>query len=200
VKCIVGLGNPGSRYRDTRHNVGCLFIEFLITKFGAKFFESTESYECYQAVIEGSEILLLMPQSYMNNSGIAVREIHQKYSIALDEFLIVYDDFQLPFGTLRLRPKGSDGGHNGLASIIYHTQSDLLPRLRVGVGGATLPEHHTHEAMADYVLAHFDIEEKRLLPQLFLHIHDSCLSWLQSGIQKTMNLYNKNFFSSANAE
>ncbi len=197
MKCIVGLGNPGSRYKYTRHNIGFLVVEFLINKLTAKHFESNELFECYQTSIGEIQLLLVMPQTYMNNSGIVVRELHQKYNINFDDFLIVYDDFQLPFGTLRMRPKGTDGGHNGLASIIYHLQSDLVPRLRIGVGGKTLPEHHTRELMADYVLLLFDAEEKKLLPKLVQHTHDSCMSWIETGIQKTMSLFNRNFFNSS---
>lgn len=200
MKCIVGLGNPGSRYRFTRHNIGFLTMEFLIGKLGARHFESTELYECYHTLVGDTPLLLLMPQTYMNNSGEAVREIHQKHAVSFEDFLIMFDDFQLPFGTLRLRPKGSDGGHNGLASVIYQLQSDLVPRLRIGVGGTSLPGDHTHELMAEYVLSPFTVEEEKLLPRLFQHAHDACLSWIQTDIQKTMSHYNRNFFSSANAE
>ena len=200
MKCIVGLGNPGNRYRFTRHNIGFRVIEFLIDKFKAQHFDSTALFECYQAPLSEDSLLFVMPQTYMNNSGTAVREIHQKYNLTIADFLIVYDDFQLPFGTLRLRPKGSDGGHNGLSSIIYNLENDLIPRLRIGVGGKTVPIERTHELMADYVLSRFDIEEEKLLPQLLNHAHNACTSWVETGIQKTMNHYNRNFFTSANAE
>ncbi len=200
MKCIVGLGNPGNRYRFTRHNIGFLAIDFLIERFKAKSFESTSFYECYQGLLENESLLFVMPQTYMNNSGTAVRELRQKYDLAPADFLILYDDFQLPFGTLRLRPKGSDGGHNGLASIIYQLENDLIPRLRIGVGGKTLPGKHTHETMADYVLSRFDTDEEKLLPQLLNYAHNACVSWVETGIQRTMSVYNRNFFTSANAE
>ncbi len=200
MKCIVGLGNPGNRYRFTRHNIGFLAIEFLIDKLKAKHFEGNSFYECYQTSRSEESLLFVMPQTYMNNSGIAVREMSQKYELFAVDVLILYDDFQLPFGTLRLRPKGSDGGHNGLSSIIYHLENDLVPRLRIGVGGKTVPEEHTHESMADYVLSRFDTDEEKLLPQLLNHTHDACVSWIETGIQKTMNQYNRNFFTSTNAE
>jgi len=200
VKCIVGLGNPGSRYRKTRHNVGFLVVESLIGSFNAISVESNELYENYRCTIGGQEVSIIMPQTYMNHSGMAVKDFQQQHELALDNLLIIYDDFQLPFGTLRLRPKGSDGGHNGLSSIIGLLESDLIPRLRVGVGGITLPEMHTHESMADYVLSPFDAEEQKLLPELFQHTRNTCMSWLETGISKTMSLFNRNFFSSANAE
>jgi len=200
VKCIVGLGNPGNRYRFTRHNIGFLAVEFLIDTFKAKHSEGNSLYECYQTSLAQESVLLVMPQTYMNNSGMAVREILQKHELSAADILILYDDFQLPFGTLRLRPKGSDGGHNGLSSIIYHLENDLVPRLRIGVGGKTVPVEHTHELMADYVLSRFDTDEEKLLPQLLNHTHDACVSWIETGIQKTMNHYNRNFFTSTNAE
>jgi PTH1 family peptidyl-tRNA hydrolase len=196
----VGLGNPGSRYRKTRHNIGFLAIESLITGFNARIAEGTELFESHRAEVDGADTALILPQTYMNNSGEAVREYQQQFQLPLDDILIVYDDFQLPFGTLRLRPKGSDGGHNGLASIIYHLESDLVPRLRIGIGGISLPEDHTHESMAEYVLSPFDADEEKQLPRLFEHIRDACSSWIRSDIGKTMSQYNKNFFSSAGAE
>ncbi|HAP36156.1 MAG TPA: aminoacyl-tRNA hydrolase [Bacteroidetes bacterium] len=200
MKCIVGLGNPGNRYRFTRHNIGFLAIEFLIDKFKAKHFEGNSLYECYQTTLAENSVLFVMPQTYMNNSGTAVREIFQKYDLAFADFLILYDDFQIPFGTLRLRPKGSDGGHNGLSSIIYHLENDLVPRLRIGVSGKTMPIEHNRDSMADYVLSRFDADEEKLLPQLLNYTCNASISWVQSGIQETMNHYNRNFFTSANAE
>lgn len=196
MKCIVGLGNPGNRYRFSRHNIGFLALEILTEKIKAQPFEGNELYEISKAVIGENEVLLTQPQTYMNNSGTAVREIHQKYEIGFDDFMIVFDDFQLPYGTLRMRTKGSDGGHNGMASIIYHLQSDLISRLRIGVAGKSIPELHTHDAMADYVLARFEPDEEKLLPQLLHHATDAIISWTREGIVKTMSQYNKNFFNS----
>lgn len=200
MKCIVGLGNPGTQYSDTRHNIGFIAVESLIVSSKAVRDRSTDLYESYRTIVAGQEIFFLMPQTYMNNSGLAVNDFRLLHEIAFDDLLIIYDDFQLPFGTLRMRPKGSDGGHNGLSSIIVHLESDLVPRLRIGVGGSTIPEHHTHDAMADYVLSPFNEDEKKLLPRLHQHTRDACLCWIESGISKTMSLYNKIFFSSAGAE
>jgi len=195
VKCIVGLGNPGNRYRFSRHNIGFRVVEHICEKINAQQFESTEYYECSRGKIGESDILLAMPQTYMNNSGIAVRELLHNYDIAIDDVIIVYDDFQIPFGTLRIRAKGSDGGHNGMASVIYHLQSEFIPRLRVGVAGNSLPEHHTRELMADYVLSRFTTEEETYLPQLLQHSNDALTCWTQEGIARAMNVYNKRFFT-----
>ncbi len=199
MKCIVGLGNPGNRYRFTRHNVGFLVAETLIEVSQAVSSEGNSLYEAYIATIAKTETLIVMPQTYMNNSGFAVREIVQKYSISFDDLLIAFDDFQLPFGTLRMRPKGSDGGHNGLASIIYQLQSEMIPRLRIGVAGNSIPAEHTHETMADYVLTRFDREEEESLKKILHHSCDTCFSWIEHGVARTMNLFNKNFLHDANA-
>jgi PTH1 family peptidyl-tRNA hydrolase len=200
VKCIVGLGNPGVRYRTTRHNIGFLVAESLIGSFPASVLERNHLFDAYMSSIAGQETAVMMPQTYMNDSGSAVLEFQQRYSVSTEDILIMFDDFQLPFGTLRMRSKGSGGGHNGLASIIDHLEIDLVPRLRIGVGGLTMPDHHTHESMADYVLSPFDAEEQKLLPRLYQHTRDACVSWVGSGIEKTMSQYNRNFFSSASAE
>ncbi len=199
MKCIVGLGNPGSRYRLTRHNVGFLVAESMIDDFKAHHYKSNELFESYHAQSGESEVLIVMPQTYMNNSGVAVRELHQQLNIGFDEFLILFDDFQLPFGTLRMRTKGSDGGHNGMASVIYHVQSELIPRLRIGIGGKTMPEGHTRDEMADFVLSLFDSDEEKLRPQLLRHAADACKSWVHAGIAATMSGFNKKFFSDATA-
>lgn len=200
MKCIVGLGNPGKQYRETRHNAGFLAIEYMIERFNAVHHEGTDEYECYRTSFCDTPLLFLMPQTYMNNSGIAVREVMQKYEVKSEDILVVYDDFQIPFGTLRLRPHGTDGGHNGIASVIYHLETDEIHRLRIGVGGTTLPKQHSHESMAEYVLSPFDREEMELLPALFGHLTDACAAWLLLGIQRSMSRYNKDFFSSAGAE
>jgi PTH1 family peptidyl-tRNA hydrolase len=197
VKCIIGLGNPGNRYRFTRHNIGFLAAEALIEKVNAKHSESNQLYESYLWSVGENQVLVVMPQTYMNNSGFAARELHQRYQLSYDDFLIMSDDFQLPFGTLRMRAKGSDGGHNGLASVIYHLQSELVPRLRFGVADKAIPENHSHDNMADYVLTRFDAEEEKFLPQLFQFSIEAIQSWVTDGIAKTMSLYNKNFYNPA---
>lgn len=173
-------------------------MEMLSDRIKAEPFEGNELYESSKGSIAGEDVLIVQPQTYMNNSGAAVRELHQKYNIGFDDFMIVYDDFQLPYGALRMRAKGSNGGHNGMASVIYHLQSDLIPRLRIGVAGKSIPDQHTHDAMADYVLARFERDEEELLPQLLQHAADALINWMDEGIAKTMSVYNRNFFSPDN--
>lgn len=199
MRCIVGLGNPGTRYRDTRHNIGFLAVERLHRSFGRIRSGADDLAEWSIARIEDEETLLLLPQTYMNASGEAVGEAMQRFTITTEELLVIYDDFQIPFGTLRLRPHGSDGGHNGLASIIGCTGTDRIPRLRIGVGGTTLPDEHTHASMADYVLSPFTTVEQGRLPDLLGHCQDACVRWLTKGIGPAMNAFNRDFFTPVKA-
>jgi PTH1 family peptidyl-tRNA hydrolase len=199
VKCIVGLGNPGGEYRSTRHNIGFRVVDALAERMNVLPRQENELFAWYTAPTESGNLVLLFPQTYMNNSGAAVLAAMEQFSVLHDEILVTVDDFQLPFGTLRMREKGSDGGHNGLASIIYHLQSDLFPRLRIGVAGETMPERHTHDAMADYVLDRFSAAEEKVLPQLTGHAADAILCWIEHGIAKTMSQFNRNFFTSGDA-
>ena len=195
MKCIIGLGNPGREYAHTRHNVGYRVIETLAAAQRIALRPGDGDYYAGAATNDGDELLLVMPTTYMNNSGIAVGDVCRKYALAIDDLLVVFDDFQLPFGTLRLRPHGSDGGHNGMGSIIYHLETDIVARLRVGVAGATIPAAHTHETMAGYVLTDFEPDEERQLTTLLTAAADACLGWARDGVPKTMNGFNKNFFS-----
>jgi PTH1 family peptidyl-tRNA hydrolase len=155
----------------------------------------SELLECSIASQDHGDLLLVLPVTFMNNSGAAVLEVLQRYDIRSEDLLIIVDDFQLPFGTLRMRSRGSDGGHNGLASVIDHLQSDLFPRLRIGVAGTTIPERHTHEAMADYVLGRFEDAEEKELPHVLAEVSKAVRSWCVDGIAKTMSKYNKNVFT-----
>ena len=199
MKCIVGLGNPGSEYRLTRHNIGFRAVEAVAERLNALPRQGNESYSLYTAPTESGELLLVFPQTYMNNSGVAVLAVMERFGVNSDELLVAVDDFQLPLGMLRMRGKGSDGGHNGLASIIYYLNTDMFARLRIGVAGETMPEHHTHDAMADYVLDRFISAEENVLPQLIRHAADAARCWAEHGIAITMNQYNKNFFTSGDA-
>lgn len=200
MKCIVGLGNPGPRYARTRHNVGFMLADAFGRAHTASPLLHTGLFESYHCSAGGEEFALLLPMTYMNASGEAVLAFRARYDVTVSDLLVVYDDFQIPFGTLRLRPQGSDGGHNGLASVIECLQTAEVPRLRIGVGGTTMPAEHTHGSMADYVLSPFEPDEERLLPQLLTHAHDACIQWAAAGIGPAMSLFNRNFFSSASAE
>ncbi|MGE5313340.1 MAG: aminoacyl-tRNA hydrolase [Acidobacteriota bacterium] len=195
MKCIVGLGNPGSNYAPTRHNIGFRVVETIAAERRILLVPGDGDY--YRGIfrLEDDEVVLAMPTTFMNNSGTAVRDLCRFYSLSPKDVLIVFDDFQIPFGTLRLRPEGSDGGHNGLGSVIYQMETEEIPRLRFGVGGDTMPDAHTHESMASYVLRAFEMEEEKMMPMLLQKAAEACTAWARDGMSKAMNAYNRNFFS-----
>lgn len=195
MKCIVGLGNPGGNYAPTRHNIGFRIVETIAASHRVLLVPGDGDYYSGVFRLDGDEALLAVPTTYMNNSGMAVRDLCEVYKLSPADVLIVLDDFQIPFGTLRIRPNGSDGGHNGLGSVIYQLETEDVPRLRFGVAGATLPDERTHEAMASYVLRSFEIDEEKKLPMLLEKAADACLAWARDGVQSAMNSFNKNFFS-----
>ena len=182
---IVGLGNPGREYQWTRHNLGFLVLEKLSETFGSKFKKSSLT-NGVEALVKSHDrhVYLFMPQTYMNLSGTAVQRVLEKREIDLKNLLVVCDDVSIPFGTKRLRSKGSSGGHNGLKSIIHHLKSDQFARLRLGVG-------QPGGNMADYVLDEFSRTEKKQLPQFIDEAKESCLIWLEGGINKAMEQTNR---------
>ena len=184
---IVGLGNPGTVYAKTRHNVGFMVIEELCTRQGKKLEAGKGDYEFAMSVLGTQSIILGRPCTYMNESGMAVSDMVHRFAIPLQELLIVIDDFSLPLGTLRLRGNGSDGGHNGLRSIIYHLTSDEFPRLRCGIGK---PEMPLKEERADFVLSPFDVHEREIVNDMVVRAANAAECFVHSGLQPTMNIHN----------
>lgn len=138
---VVGLGNPGKEYQKNRHNAGFLCAEILAEKYGASFDKAKFKSLCADVTANGRRFLLMKPQTYMNNSGEAVREAAAFYKIAPENIIVLSDDISLDVGRQRIRRKGSDGGHNGLKSILYHLASDAFPRVKIGVGQKPTPEY-----------------------------------------------------------
>lgn len=187
MKLIVGLGNPESQYEFTRHNLGFLVLKSIAQKFDLKYKKSAvaKAFET-KAVLEAQACSLMMPLTYMNNSGIAVKGWLDKKQIDPQDLLVVYDDLALDFGHIRLRPSGSHGGHNGIRSIIDHLGTQEFARLRLGVG-----KPKPNQDTADYVLSDFTSGEKKLLPD-FINEAVSCItSWVGQGTKLTMNQFNK---------
>ncbi len=152
---LVGLGNPGKKYEGTRHNAGFAVVEALAAEYGVKVDRVKFKSLCGEAVIGGKKVLLVMPQTFMNNSGEAVREAAAFYKLPPEKVLVVCDDISLPVGTIRLRRKGSDGGQRGLRSIITLMGSDAFPRIKVGVGQKPHPDYD----LAAWVLSKFTKDE-----------------------------------------
>lgn len=151
---IIGLGNPGKKYELTRHNIGFLILDSFAVKHNLTFKPSKENYFYVEGSLESSTFFLVKPTTYMNLSGLAVSEFSAKYNITPENLLVIVDDVNLSLGKIRLRKNGSDGGHNGIKSIIYHLQSNSFPRLRFGIGN-----QFEKGEMADYVLSKFTKEE-----------------------------------------
>jgi peptidyl-tRNA hydrolase, PTH1 family len=181
---IVGLGNPGAKYAATRHNVGFMVIDELGSSLNAS------SRERFQGALletryNDETLVLLKPLTFMNNSGQAVNETARWYKIPPERILVIYDDLDLPFRTIRLRSKGSAGGHNGLASVIQHLGTDRVPRLRIGIG------RPASGSTVSYVLSRFGTEERAELPTVVRRASDAALSWLDDGIDVAMNRFNR---------
>jgi PTH1 family peptidyl-tRNA hydrolase len=185
---IVGLGNPGSEYARTRHNVGFLVIDQLAQSMAAQFHAGKGEFWLAQCSLKNVEITILKPVTYMNNSGIAVQEFLENQQIALENILIVCDDFQLPLGTIRLRKNGSDNGHNGLSSIIYHLQTDQFARLRCGISSVNMPQEKSK--MKDFVLDSFLESEVNIVKNMVERARDACTSFIMDGIDQAMNKFN----------
>jgi len=161
VRGILGIGNPGIRYQQNRHNAGYLILNSFAEKKSVKYKPGSGEY--YIACGKGKQdsFCLIKPTTFVNNSGIAAHQFTEKYSIQLNDFLVVCDDVNLHLGKLRLRLGGGDGGHNGLASIIYHFNSNKFPRLRIGVGN-----DFTDGQLSSYVLTDFSDDENDLLSEI----------------------------------
>lgn len=187
---IVGLGNPGKKYSLTRHNAGFMVLDLVAKKYKIDYQKVCRNY--WQASFSHSyaRIFLIKPDTFMNLSGLAVAEIVYVNSIDLSKLLVICDDINLPFGTIRIRPKGSDGGQKGLRSIIHHLESDCFPRLRIGIG------NHFEDA-ANYVLSRFKKSEVINLRPVLNNAVDAVECFIENEIEKTMSRFNKNYLEEA---
>lgn len=184
---IVGLGNPGRQYAHTRHNAGFDSLDVLADKYRIDI-EGKKFKALYgKGVIEGQRVVLAKPQTFMNLSGESVRELVDFYKIdPISELIVVYDDISLEPGQLRIRKKGSAGGHNGMKNIIAHLGTQEFLRVKVGVG-----EKPAGYDLADYVLSHFQKEEQERMDQAFARAADAVVRMIADGVESAMNEYNK---------
>ena len=184
---IAGLGNPGKQYAQTRHNVGFDTIDILADKYNISVDTKKHKALCGKGMIEGQKVVLAKPQTFMNLSGESVRELVDFYKINPEEELIViYDDISLEPGQLRIRPKGSAGGHNGIKNIIAHLGTQVFKRVKVGVG-----EKPKGYDLADYVLGHFTKEEQAIFAERFDEVYDAVQLIVMGDITEAMNRHNK---------
>ena len=182
---IVGLGNPGKEFSQNRHNIGFMVLNHFIDQQGSRF--SRLEYQAFVQKLKWSDatIILAKPQTYMNLSGQSVAPLMHYYKIQLSHLLVIYDDIDLPFGTLRLRANGSSGGHNGLQSIIERLGTQDFPRLRIGVGRPS-----GKKEAADYVLEDFNADEKGQLPLIIDHAIQTIEDFIRFGLVEAMNRHN----------
>ncbi len=188
MKLIVGLGNPGKKYENTRHNAGFMGVDFLAEHFGLDPFKKTDKHKCEmtEGMIEGEKSILLKPQTFMNLSGQSVRSVMQFYKIPLEDVVVIYDDVDIASGNLKVRPSGSPGTHNGMKSVTQELGSQDFVRVRLGVS----PLEEFKGDLADYVLGQLLDEEKLLmegnvkkLPHLFEVL------W-KEGVEEAMQEFN----------
>lgn len=183
MKIVVGLGNPGSRYHTTRHNVGFAVVDLLAQSPHAGSFESRFQAQVAEWNEEPYKVLLVKPETFMNLSGQAVRQVVDFYKVPLVDLLVVCDDINLPLGKLRIRSRGSHGGHNGLRDIQNHLGGTDYPRLRIGVGSPT-------EGAVDHVLGRFRPAERVLIDDAVVKAAQAVVVWVHQGIDVCMNSYN----------
>lgn len=184
---IAGLGNPGKQYENTRHNTGFSIIDVIAQKNNISILERKHKAMIGKGYIEGQKVILVKPQTFMNLSGESIREVIDYYKLdEKSELIVIYDDISMDVGQLRIRKKGSAGGHNGIKNIIQHLGHDTFLRIKVGVG-----EKPSGYDLADYVLGHFDAKEKKLIEESALAAEAAVKLLVQGETNAAMNEYNK---------
>lgn len=182
---VIGLGNPGKDYTNTRHNVGFDTLDKL-SKRNNIILNKIKFKAVYgEGKIGDEKVLLVKPQTYMNNSGISVREITEFYKVPIQNVIVIVDDIDIDFAAIRIRTKGSAGSHNGLKSIIYHVQNDEFPRVKIGIG-----KKYTNQDLADFVLSRFSKDERIDIETSILTAAEAVENIICEGIDSSMNKYN----------
>ena len=183
---IVGLGNPGLQYMKTRHNAGFMAMDTLGETLGVSFDKYKFHAKIAEAVISGRKCLLMKPETYMNNSGEAVEQARAYYKLDIDHIIVIYDDISLQPGYMRIRRKGSDGGHNGIKSIIELTGEDTFPRIKIGVGKKPHPKFD----LADWVLSRFNEEEQAKIDEVCTNACKALELMVDGRTDEAMNKFN----------
>ena len=185
MNLIIGLGNIGAKYQFTRHNLGFMVVDYLALNNSESFRENTKLKSLITKIrLNGEDTLLVKPTTYMNLSGEALRAVMDYYKIPIENTLVVYDDLSLDFGKIRFRPSGSDGGHNGIKSLISHAGTNKFSRVKIGVG----PQMGLPSEV--FVLQNFSKEQMDGLKSIITKVAESIEYYYQNGIEKTQNFYN----------
>ena len=190
TRLIVGLGNVGSKYVRTRHNLGFEVVDELARRWGATQPRSRFDARLQEVSVGGERIVLAAPTTMMNNSGFAVRQIMNWYKLEAPDMLVIYDELDLPVGRIQLRPSGGAGGHNGVRSIIEQLGMRDFHRLRIGVG------RPTSGSTIGYLLSRFSVEEQKVVPDIVVRAADAAEKWTRDGLDAAMNEFNKRSGSS----
>lgn len=186
MKCIVGLGNPGKKYEQTRHNIGFMVIDELLKRNGITKMQKKFNCDYVMTNIGTEKVMLVKPQTFMNLSGEGVRPLIDYFDIEVADTLVIYDDLDLPVGKIRLREKGGHGGHNGIRSLLAHLDSKDFKRLRIGIGR---PADET--PIVNYVLQKFPKHESPEIGHVISLAADACEAWMQKSFQDVMNTFNR---------
>lgn len=186
MKCIIGLGNPGPKFEETRHNIGFMVIDELLSRHNWKL--DKEKYKGQHTVerLSGEKVMLLKPLTYMNLSGESIRPLMEYYDLNPEDIVVIYDDLDLPPGKVRLRQKGGHGGHNGIRSTIDQLDTKEFPRIRIGVGRPSSPM-----PVPDYVLGKFQGEDLAAAKESIQKAADACEAWMEKSFLEVMNEFNK---------
>ena len=186
---MIGLGNPGSKYEFTRHNIGFRIIDSLARDMGIEFNKVKSYYSLIsRGMINNHKVMLVKPQTFMNLSGRAVNRVVSYYKIPLQDLLIVYDDLNLELGQVRIRKKGSSGGHKGIESIMQYLNSEDIPRLRIGIGNPSVSYNFD---CASYVLSNFNIDEEDKIAEVIQLSTEAIKTIIEDGFEKAMRKYNR---------
>jgi len=186
---VIGLGNPGSKYEFTRHNIGFRIIDSLARDMGIEFNKVKSYYSLIsRGMINNYKVMLVKPQTFMNLSGRAVNRVVSYYKIPLQDLLIVYDDLNLELGQVRIRKKGSSGGHKGIESIMQYLNSEDIPRLRIGVGNPSL--NYNFDCVS-YVLSNFNNDEEDKIAEVIQLSTEAVKTIIEDGFEKAMRKYNR---------
>lgn len=183
---MVGLGNPDKKYRNTRHNTGFIAVDAMARELGVEISKKKFDSLTAETVIQDEKVLLIKPQTYMNLSGVAVEKAASFYKIPPEHIIVIFDDISLPVGKLRIRRKGTHGGHNGIRSIIDYLQSENFPRIKVGIGERPNP----HYDLADWVLSTFKEDEMKGIQEVSSHCLDIVKLIIDNNIEQAMSKYN----------
>jgi peptidyl-tRNA hydrolase, PTH1 family len=189
LRLVIGLGNPGSRYAGTRHNVGAMVVSLFAQRLGLQPRDSKHASATVRTSVDNVPVLLAVPDTFMNDSGVAVGRLVRYYKVPPKHLLVICDDLDIPFGTLRIRPDGGSGGHNGLKSVIATLGTQQFPRMRVGVGRPA-------RGAVDHVLGRFSPEEERVLPRLLDIAADAAKYVITDGPLDAMNRFNRDWLPS----